>query len=121
MRIKLEQNSIIIDVSDLIEKLTQDNNKDLLESLSTNSYIIQCVTEQILDKWTGDNCCSGSYSVAALESPTFGLDWAWREVARRSNEVAEREIRRLEDALKLCNARCDSLLKEVIDNQYRHL
>lgn len=100
MKVKLEKNSIIIDVSDLIEELTQANNKDLLESLSTNSYVIQFVTEQILDKWTGDNCCSGSYSVAAPSSPTFGLDWAWREVAKRSNEVAAREIIRLEQELK---------------------
>ena len=71
----------------------------MIETLSCDDQIIKHVTDQILDGWT-ENYCSGGSCFIASHSPTTGLDYARREISKRSGELAKKEIEKLEKALK---------------------
>lgn len=86
------------DLHELLEGCSEDTKMEMIESMACDADIIKHVTAQILDRWT-ENCCAGSSYVTAQVEARTGLDWAWREVARRAGEVAASEIKRLEDAL----------------------
>lgn len=99
MEIKYKDGTLQIDLHSFLDSLKQEDSSEFLESISCNDKVIKHVTDQILDKWT-ENYYYGSVSVTAGATAYSGLDWAWREVAKRSGEVAKREIERLEAALK---------------------
>ena len=92
---------------DVLERVAPDDQVALIESLSCSDPIIRHVTAQILDRWTengyrgADLCAAAADTDGPVQVPA--LDWAARTVARRSGEVAAREIERLEDALRRAN------------------
>jgi hypothetical protein len=95
------------DFTDLIDRVAPDDQVALIESLSCSDPIIRHVAAQIMDRWT-ENGYSGAERCTAApdtDGPVLvpALDWAARTVARRSGEVAAREIKRLEDALRRAN------------------
>ena len=111
MNINYKEGKLQIDLHDLLDNVKEGDLDEFLESVSCNDKVIKHVTDQILDKWT-ENCYSGGSACIADADPRWGLDRAWREVAKRSGEVAKREIERLEEALKRRNEEYFNLVNE---------
>lgn len=86
-----------LDIEDLLRQLPEDQKLALMESFSCDEVIIKHVTDQLLDGCT-DNGFWGAGGVAS-DAPYTALDKAKREVAKRSGEVAKKEIEALECAL----------------------
>lgn len=83
----------------MLEGIPAEAKLELMETLACDNVIIKHVVDQILEGWT-ENFYHGPMSCTAGDSPNYGLDWALREIAKRSGEVAKKEIERLEKALK---------------------
>ena len=111
MEIKFKDGNLQIDLHSLLDNIREEDLSEFLESISCNDKVIKHVTDQILDRWT-ENVYSGSSNTSASAEVYFGLDKAWREVAKRSGEVAKREIERLEEALKRRNEEYYNLVNE---------
>ena len=111
MNIEFKDGNLQIDLHDLLDSVKEEDLNEFLETVSCNDKVIKHVTDQILDKWT-ENCYSGGAACTADAAPIWGLDKAWREVAKRSGEVAKREIERLEEALKRRNEEYFNLVNE---------
>jgi hypothetical protein len=99
MNARYKDGKIEFDLHDLLESVSAETKADMLESLACDDDIIKHVTDQIIKQWT-KNHYSGGVAYVAEHDPQTGLDWAWRQVARCAGEVAEREIKRLEDAIR---------------------
>lgn len=111
MNATYKDGKIEFDLHALLRDVSVETKAELIESMACDDAIIKHVADQIITKWT-ENVCSGGVDCVAGAEPRFGLDWAWREVARRSGEVAEREIKRLEDAIKYKDERYAEALEE---------
>jgi hypothetical protein len=111
MKIKFKGGNLQIDLHSLLGSVQEEDFSEFLESISCNDKVIKHVTDQILDKWT-ENCYRGESSIDASAEAHDGIDKAWREVAKRSGEVAKREIERLEEALKRRNEEYYNLVNE---------
>lgn len=97
IRIKYDKGQLVMDLHSILEQVEPEQKREMLESLSCDSEILEFVTQQIIDKWT-ENGYAGSYSCEAPLHP-FGLDKAWRMVAKASGEVARKQIEGLESRL----------------------
>lgn len=115
MNAQYKDGKISFDLHGLLEGIQPVEKIPMVESLACDDDIIKHVAAQIISKWT-ENCYSGCAFVTASDSPQFGLDWAWREVAKKSGDVAKREIERLEDALRREKNKTTELYEEI-----RHL
>lgn len=101
MKVDYEKGSISFDVYDFLRYYTpKEKLMELAEDLSITNSVIERVTHQILDATTDQGSCA-EYAYTAQSTPTTGLDWAWREIAKSSGDVAKREIERLEKALEV--------------------
>lgn len=99
MDVKYDDGRVSINLSSLLEMVPDEQLPHLVDTLACQNAVIKSVVEQVLDGWT-ELGYYGAKSCVAVDNPTYGLDWAVRQVATRSGEVAAAEIRRLEDALK---------------------
>lgn len=99
MKTQYKDGLLSIDVQALFDAIPDDEKVSLIETLSCQDSVIKHVTDQILDGWT-ERGFYGSIACTAIDDPVFGLDWACRQVAKRAGEVAAKEIKRLEDALR---------------------
>ena len=97
LHVKYEKGTLILDLHSILECVDPDQKREMLESISCDDEVIRFVTQQIIEKWT-ENGYSGGSCIHASSHP-FGLDHAWREVAKASGEISRREIERLEAAL----------------------
>ncbi len=99
MNVKYKDGKLELNLHELLGSVSAEDKLDMVESLACDDEIIKHVADQIIKKWT-ENCYHGSTHITATVEPALGLDWAWREVAKRSGEVAKREIERLESAIR---------------------
>jgi hypothetical protein len=60
-----------------------------------------------------ENGSYGYHQNTASVTPRNGLDWAWREVAKASGDIAKKEIGKLENALAEAQLKIDRLALEV--------
>lgn len=111
MNSKYELGRISFDLHNLLSSVPPEMKVEMVESLACDDDIIKHVTAQILDGWTQSGYY-GSKSCGAHEDPAIGLDWAVRQVSKRSSEVAKKEIERLEAELQRANQRHFELLEE---------
>ena len=111
MDIKFKDGNLQLDLHDLLDSVKEEDLNEFLETVSCNDKVIKHVTEQILEQWT-ENGYSGASVASTSSEPHYGLDKAWREVAKRSGEVAKLEIKKLEDALKRRNEEYFNLVNE---------
>ena len=101
MKADYENGSISFDVYEFLRYYTpKEKLMELADDLSITDGVIDNVTEQILGCFT-KNGSSGGTAYPTPTHPETGLDWAWREVAKSSSDVAKREIERLEKALEV--------------------
>lgn len=114
MTAKLTNGSIEIDICDLLDSLNDESKLKFIESLACDSAVVKHVADQIITGWTESGYSSGRFCTASPD-PAYGLDWAVRQVALRSGEVAEKEIHRLQEAL----ARKDKEINELYEENRR--
>lgn len=98
MKLEYKEGNLQFDFFDAIKYVPAEQMPDLIETLSCDDVIIKHVTDQILEGWT-ENFCSGGSCVSAQAFPKTGLDYARREIAKRSGEIAKEEIEKLEREL----------------------
>lgn len=120
MKATIQGDTLQIRLIELIEAIDPEQLRLFADSLACSDDVIRYVTQQILDKWT-EHTSHGMTNYTARAEPTTGLDWAWREVAKRSSEVAAREIERLEDALSKANERIEQFEKQQRDREMQRL
>lgn len=99
LTVKYEKGSLQIDIYQLLQAMDEKSKIAFIESLACDDAVIKHVTDQILEGWT-ESGCHGSQLCTASPQAYHGIDRAWRQVAKRSDEVAKKEIERLEDALR---------------------
>lgn len=87
-----------ISVSQLIESLSDEDKIAFIESLSCDDAIIKHVSDQIIDGWTESGYYGGKCGATA--EPITPLDKAIRRVALAANDVAAKQIKDLERALR---------------------
>jgi hypothetical protein len=117
MKLKVEGGNLIVDIYELVGELGDESRRELADSVAINDDVIKFVTQQILDGWT--ECDSHGPVGTAVAEPYTGLEFAWREVAKRAGEVAAKEIARLEAALRLMTEHRDRLAEEIRSKQVR--
>lgn len=82
----------------LLECAKDQTKIELIESLACDDAIIKHVVDQILDGWT-ENCFCGAVSCEQTDTAYYGLDYARRQIAKRSSEVAKNTIEELEKTI----------------------
>lgn len=97
-----DKRQIVIDLAWLLDALSDDQKRELVDSLSCEEAVIADVSAQLLDGWTERDSC-GRRSCGASVEPTNALDKARRELASRSSDVAKKEIEELKRALAWAN------------------
>lgn len=106
MNAKIEHGNLVVDVGGLLEALTSEDKRRLIDSLACEEEVIAAVVAQILDGWT--EMSSHGWCKKGEATPSTALETAVREVARRSTDVAKREIDDLVDELKWQTAVADA-------------
>jgi hypothetical protein len=119
MTIKYNAGELVLDLHDMLQSVDAESKIKMVESLSCDDDILKHVTAQIIDRWT-ENVCSAGSSYIASPTARNGLDWAWREVAKKSSDVAKREIERLEYALRKKNEEYLNVVNEYHALQDKH-
>lgn len=99
MQLKYDDGKLSFNAVELIDHMDENAKQNVIEILACSDKVIEYVIAQVLDGWT-ENGSHGGRLCTASDSPARGLDWAVREVAKRSGDVAEKEIERLESAIR---------------------
>ena len=99
MNITIENGTLRIDVYALLEMMTAAEKLKLADTMACMGDVITYVAQQILDGWT-EQGSHGSIGCSPESEPGSGLDWAIREISKRSGFIAAKEILRLQGALK---------------------
>lgn len=86
------------DLHSLLECAKDETRVELIESLSCDEAVIKHVVDQILDGWT-ESMFAGATVCEQEVSPRYGLDFARREISKRSSEVAKQTIESLEKTI----------------------
>lgn len=119
MRAELDdKHRIVIDVDDLLHSLNTNQQRLIVDSLACQDDIIKDVADQIFQGWT-DTCSHGGISCTAQADARFGLDYAMRLFATHASELAEKEIKRLEGALRTSEKEVQELRELVYRGTHR--
>ena len=95
MNADINGGSIQINLIDLFENITVTDKMSLIDCISIDDEVINQVAKQILNDYT--DCGSMGYTSAQCRADVKeGLDWARREIAKRSSEVVKKQIEDLE-------------------------
>lgn len=113
MNIDIVDGKISFSITDLLDKMTSEQKKEIIDSLSCEEDIITLLGQQITEGFT-DMMSRGSRSAYASSNPKYGLDKVMRDIAKASSAIAKEEIGRLEDSLNACQKRESNLLKEML-------
>jgi hypothetical protein len=98
MKVKYTDGDLSLNLVDVIHEMTEEEQLLLVESLSCQSSVIEFVGQQITKGWTESGFHGGRYWGSA--EPSTPLDKIMREIANKSGEIAEKEIKRLCDLVK---------------------
>jgi hypothetical protein len=98
MKVKYTDGDLSLNLVDVIHEMTEEEQLLLVESLSCQSSVIEFVGQQITKGWTESGFHGGRYWGSA--EPSTALDKVIREIANKSGEIAEKEIKRLCDLVK---------------------
>lgn len=92
---ELTEGKVVIDVSYLLDAMSDQAKLDLVERLAVEDVVIKHVVDQIVEGLT-ESCYGGSRLCGSSVEPTLPLDIAHRRIAEASGEIAKAEI----DSLK---------------------
>ena len=117
MNIEYKEGKLTIDLCALLDGMPQEEKLQLVETLSCEDVVIKHVAEQIIDRWT-ESGQHGLMQCQPTATPSTPLDKAWREVAKRSGDVAKLEVERLEHALLTKEKHVEQLNQHIADMNY---
>jgi hypothetical protein len=112
LKVDCEKGRVSYDLCTLLEYIPVERKMALAEQLGIDTDVIGYVAEQIIDRWTEEGN-HGLVPVHASSEPFVGLEKAWRDVSKKSGEVANREILRLEEGLRRSEEEVLALREEV--------
>ena len=98
MKVTYTDGELSLNLVDVIHEMTEEEQLLLVESLSCQSSVIEFVGQQITKGWTESGFHGGRYWGDG--EPSTPLDKIIREIANKSGEIAEKEIKRLCDLVK---------------------
>lgn len=102
------------DADDLFRDMPLESKLALADTLSCHDDVIKNVIDQVITGWT-EMCSHGAKSFDAAPNPCFGLDYAVRQVALHSGELAKVEIERLQKAL----GEAQQELRDIAEAEFR--
>ncbi len=124
---KIENRKLQIDVIDLLNELTGDDRRSLIDTLSCESDVIAAVCQQIVDGWTWN----GSHGAGSLytfsDSAYWPLESARRWIAKSRDAIADQELKNAEKEVarlkeKVAQLETDNWkLKDVAGYMRRHV
>jgi hypothetical protein len=95
MKVKYTEGILSLELVDVIHEMTEEEQLLLVESLACQSSIIEFVGQQITKGYTENGFHGGRYW--GSPDASTALDKVIREIANKSGEIAEKEIKRLCD------------------------
>lgn len=98
MKVTYENGDLSICLLDILHKMTDEEKLEIAESIACQSSVIKFVGQQIITGWT-ENASRGVRDWGE-EEPYTELDKVIREIAEKSSDVAQKEIKRLCDLVK---------------------
>ena len=119
MKVKYIDGELSIDLVDIIHEMTDEEQLLLVESLSCQNSVIKFVGEQITRGWTIEGGLRGGRYWGSAE-PSTPLDKIMREIANKSGEIAEKEIKRLCDLVKFQEEQLKNRNDEYYALKHRH-
>lgn len=119
MNIELKDGKLCFDLAEAIRQLPDEQKRDAITVLACDDMVITMVGQQIVDGMTDDGS-RGGLSCYANAEPYHGLDKVLRDVAKVSDDVARREIERLEQALAASEKQRLQYASELSELQHRH-
>jgi chemotaxis protein CheY-P-specific phosphatase CheC len=96
---KVEKGKLIISVADLLNELTGQDRRDLMETLACENSVIEEVCNQLITGFT-TNCSWGSSSCGFDVNPWSPLDIAKRRIAEASSDIAAKELKSAADTIE---------------------
>lgn len=119
MKVKILKEGLCVDIGDLLSNIAPEDKTELFKHIACDDQVITDVVAQILDGWTEDGWHGSKLSEAVSEPAKWhAIDRAQREIAKRSGEVAKREIERLEKALTASKKKVRALEEEKRNDWY---
>jgi hypothetical protein len=107
MNFKLEGNSIVINVYDLLGSIASADRKRIVDAMACQDEVINEVMNQVIDGWTSEGSHAGR-TYGGNADAVYGIDGARMRIAKASSEIANREIERLAEKLKRTEERINA-------------
>ena len=95
---EVKDGKLCVDLYHVFQNMPDESKKELINLLTCESVIIKSVIEQVLDGWNEDGYGAG-YNPGS-STAYYGMDWAKRQIAKHSSEIAKNDIEGLEKKLK---------------------
>jgi hypothetical protein len=102
-----------LDLVDVICGMTEEEQLNLVESLSCQESVIKFVMQQVITGWT-DSGYHGIKGISDIE-PHSALEKAIRQIANQSSEVAKKEIESLCLRIKIMEEQERTRSKEITE------
>lgn len=99
MEVRVENGRMTFPVSCLLERLTLEEKREMIQFLACDSEIMDEVAAQIVDGMTSEGWHGPIACTASIE-PYRGIEKARRLIAEKSSEIAAREIEQLKRAVE---------------------
>jgi hypothetical protein len=119
MKVTYTDGELSLNLVDVIHEMTDEEQLLLIESLSCQNSVIKFVGEQITRGWTTEGGLRGGRYWGSAE-PSTELDKIMREIANKSGEIAEKEIKRLCDLVKFQEEQLKKRNDEFYALKHRH-
>ncbi|MGL5032648.1 MAG: hypothetical protein ACRC6M_02475 [Microcystaceae cyanobacterium] len=113
MKVTYQDGNLSLDLVDLIHEMTEQEQLEIVETLSCQNAIIEFVGEQITRGWTVQGGLRGGRDWGSAE-PYTPLDKLMREIANKSGEIAEKEIKRLCDLVEFHKKQTKEKLEKLV-------
>lgn len=116
MKAKITEQGICIDISELLDSIAPEDKSELFKHIACDDQVILDVCAQIMDGWTEDGwhgTVSATAQADTVNCIAPAINKVRRDFAKRSGEIARREIEGLERALKKANDRVQKLENEA--------
>ncbi len=106
---------VTVNLYEAFRAMPDEDKASFLDTLACDDGVIRLVSQQILDGWT-DLCSHGGTQCTDIHDvSSTPLSAAVREVAKRSGDVARKEIERLERELARVSETRDKYLHEACE------
>lgn len=110
----------VLQIEDILNKMSGDEKRDLIDYLACEDTVIACVCEQVIDGFTSNISRGASRSSFFPRANNFILDAVRRYIADKSSQVteqilneAERKVEKLEKENLDYRAKIDALEMQI--------